>query len=98
MVYLLEHSEELGKLFLVVSSAHPGMEELVIQHWTETLGLDLLLPLLGILDGAGDLVQVLVCDPFSFDLLHFLGCGSAMLLPACLPACPVARSGAGAGG
>ena len=25
MVYLLEHSEELGKLFLAVSSAHPGV-------------------------------------------------------------------------
>ena len=39
-----------------------------MQHWAQTLGLDLLLPLLGVLDGAGDLVQVLVCDPFSFDL------------------------------
>ena len=43
-----------------------------MKHWTQTLGLDLLLPLLGVLDGAGDLVQVLVCDPFSFDLLHSL--------------------------
>ena len=71
-----------------------------MQHWAQTLGLDLLLPLLGVLDGAGDLVQVLVSDPFSFDLLHslnsfFLGCGSA-LLPGCC--CPVARSRAGAGG
>ena len=69
-----------------------------MQHWAQTLGLDLLLPLLGVLDGAGDLVQVLVSDSFSFDLLHslilFLGCGSALLLPAC----PIARSRAGAGG
>ena len=35
-----------------------------MQHWTQTL--------LGVLDGAGDLVQVLVYDPFSFDLLHSL--------------------------
>ena len=47
----------------------------------------------------GTSVQVLVSDPFSFDLLHslnsfFLGCGSALLLPGC----PVARSRAGAGG
>ena len=70
-----------------------------MQHWAQTLGLNLLLPLLGVLDGAGDLVQVLVSDPFSFDLLHslnsfFLSCGSALLLPGC----PVARSRAGAGG
>ena len=69
-----------------------------MQHWAQTLGLDLLLPLLGVLDGAEDLVQVLVSDPFSF-VLHslnsfFLGCGSALLLPGC----PVARSRAGAGG
>ena len=43
-----------------------------MQHWTQTLGLDLLLPLLGVLDGAGDLVQGLVSDSFSFDLLHSL--------------------------
>ena len=61
-MYLLEHSEELGKLFLVVCSAHPGVEQLVMQHWAQILGLDLLLPLLGVLDGAGDIVQVLVSD------------------------------------
>ena len=71
-----------------------------MQHWAQTLNLDLLLPLLGVLDGTGDLVQVLASDPFSFDFLHslnsfFLGCGSALLL---LSACPVACSRAGAGG
>ena len=71
-----------------------------MQHWTQTLGLDLLLPLLGVLDGAGDLVQVLVCDPFSFDLLHslILSFKVVVLHCCCLPACPVARSRAAAGG
>ena len=68
-----------------------------MQHWAQTLGLDLLLPLLGVLDGAGDLVQVLVSDSFSLDLLHSLILFFRLWF-CTAAACLVARSRAGAGG